>query len=180
MYQHDGETGPQLTVEYTLGADNCETPQGLVFCDGLVDYETWKWDNSAELDSQAECLYDYLHGQFYADECTAGLDGNCEEALRRFACFETFKACDDDGFVTRMCQVVCDAVVFYCNAWFESVELPQYNCSSDRYVDSLVAPCTGNAEGFVLAPGEFPNEPIEPYLYSEDDDDDEEDEEDEE
>merc|ERR1712054_671612 len=64
--------------------------------------------------------------------------------LQAFACHESFRRCDEFGFYTGTCRDSCEAVVYECANWFESVDLEHYNCTSNRYIDSNSATCTGN------------------------------------
>merc|ERR1711907_711417 len=70
--------------------------------------------------------------------------GECNSTLQAFACYESFHRCDAQGFMVGTCRDACDAVVYECVNWFESVDLEHYNCTSHRYLDSRAQTCTGN------------------------------------
>jgi hypothetical protein len=139
------------TIAYWRGLENCYLfthsglPEGLNFCSNIVDYPTWRWDNDyAALDSEASCLFQELYNHFRVQPCWDGVTTDCNATLQQFACYETFKACDSNGFYVGTCRSSCDAVAYECVNWFESVDLEHYNCTSSRYIDDGVSACTGS------------------------------------
>jgi len=138
------------TIAYWRGLENCHLftndglSEGLNFCSGIVDYPTWRWDDYAALDSEANCFFNELYQHFRIQPCWSGVTTDCNSTLRQFACYESFKACDANGFYVGTCRSSCDAVVYQCSDWFESVNLGHYNCSSSRYIADTTSTCTGS------------------------------------
>jgi hypothetical protein len=139
-------------ITYYEGRENCHQFQGLGvddglrFCAGLVPYSTWRWTNYTNLDNEASCLFEELYGNFRVQPCWSGVTGECNLTLQRFACFESFHRCDQDGFAVGTCRGACEAVVYECVNWFESVDLEHYNCTSSRYIDESFGACTGRLQ----------------------------------
>jgi hypothetical protein len=136
-------------ITYYEGRENCHkfnglgTNEGLKFCAGLVPYATWRWTNYTNLDNEASCLFEELYEHFRVQPCWTGVTGECNFTLQRFACFETFHRCDQDGFYVGTCRSACEMVAYECVNWFESVNLEHYNCTSSRYIDESYGACTG-------------------------------------
>jgi len=137
-------------IAYFRGLENCHlfkhngVNDGLSFCSGIVDYPTWRWDDYANLDAEASCFFNELYEHFRVQPCWSGVTTDCNSTLRQFACYESFKACDQNGFYVGTCRSSCDAVVYECVNWFESVDLEHYNCSSSRYINDAASTCTGS------------------------------------
>jgi len=143
-------------IAYTRGLDNCHdftgsgSNEGLAFCSGLP-YTTWINSNYAALDNEANCLFNQLYQKFRVQPCWSGVTSECNDTLRRFACYETFPRCDSNGFFVGTCRKACNAVVHQCVNWFETVGLEAYNCTSDRYVDEETGKaCTGENESDIF------------------------------
>ena len=138
------------TIAYWRGLENCHLfkqngyPEGLNFCAGIVDYPTWRWDDYTSLDNEANCFFNELYDHFKSQPCWYGVTTDCNSTLRQFACYESFKACDANGFYVGTCRSSCDAVVYQCVNWFETVNLEAYNCSSSRYINDKSSYCTGS------------------------------------
>jgi len=138
------------SIAYWRGLENCHAfthnglTDGLSFCSGIVNYPTWRWDDYAALDSEASCFFDELYNHFRVQPCWSGVTTDCNATLQQFACYESFRACDANGFYVGTCRSSCDAVVYECVNWFESVDLEHYNCSSSRYIDDGASTCTGS------------------------------------
>ena len=138
------------TLAYWRGLENCHLfthdglPEGLNFCSGIVNYPTWRWDDYAALDAEASCFFEELYDHFRVQPCWSGVTTDCNSTLQQFACYESFKACDANGFYVGTCRSECNAVVHECVNWFESVDLEHYNCSSSRYIDDVASTCTGS------------------------------------
>jgi hypothetical protein len=138
------------SIAFWRGRENCHDftgagrNDGLDFCAGLVPYTTWRWDNYQNLDNEAHCLFEQLYDHFRVQPCWSGVSQECNSTLQSFACFESFHRCDAQGFFVGTCRDACEAVVYECANWFESVNLEQYNCTSSRYLDSRSEICTGN------------------------------------
>jgi len=131
-----------LTV--TTGAPTCvpfDAPSAF-FCNSIIHHSTWKWDNQQLLDDEAQCRYNDLLLPSFTDNsspCTFRcpqdvITASCELALRRFSCFESFPPCDDDGFFTATHRSLCEDVERACDQTFISVDLPEFTCSSARYL----------------------------------------------
>jgi len=149
----------QYTITFTAGLDNCEIPtlSDGAFCDAsLLNYTVWSWRNFDDLDAQAECFYNQLYDLFYYSRdypCVT----NCTDALKWYACYSTFRACDSDGFYVATCQVACDAVAFYCGNSFDTVGAQDLNCTSSIYLDESTDFCTGSAIQIDYPPNTFDN-----------------------
>jgi len=139
------------SIAYWRGRENCHEfagtgrADGLDFCSGLVPYATWRWDDYSKLDGEAECFFEELYEHFRVQPCWSGVTPECNSTLQRFACYESFRSCDEDGFYVGTCRKACEAVVYECVNWFESVDLEHYNCTSARYLDDDVETCTGSS-----------------------------------
>jgi len=146
-------TGSNATysISFFAGRQNCHdftgtgSREGLNFCQSLVPYSTYRWDDYSKRDSAAKCLFNELYDHFRVQPCWSGVTVDCNSTLQRFACYENFHRCDEDGFAVGTCRKACEAVVYECVNWFESVDLEHYNCTSPRYIDSNHA-CTGHLE----------------------------------
>ena len=140
-----------FSIRYLEGRENCHSftgkgiSEGLGFCRGLP-YSTWSRQDWAVADQEAECLFTQLYEQFRVQPCWSGVTPECNDTLQRFACYETFRRCDDKGFIVGTCREACDNVVYQCANYFESVNLEHYNCSSSRYLEASQKTCTGNNE----------------------------------
>jgi len=138
------------SIAFWRGNENCHAftgsgrNEGLDFCAGLVPYNTWRWDSYNNLDHEAHCLFEQLYDHFRVQPCWSGVSAECNSTLQAFACYESFHRCDAQGFMVGTCRDACDAVVYECVNWFESVDLEHYNCTSHRYLDSRAQTCTGN------------------------------------
>ena len=138
------------SIAFWRGHENCHDftgsgrNEGLDFCAGIVPYTTWRYDNYNNVDSQAECLFEELYQHFRVQPCYTGVTPECNATLQQFACYESFHRCDAQGFFTGTCRQSCDAVVYECANWFETVDLEHYNCTSSRYIDGNAHVCTGN------------------------------------
>jgi len=132
------------------GRENCHEfradgfSEGLSFCAGVVDYPVWRWDEYVRLDNEANCFFRSLYDHFRVQPCWSGVSAECNSTLKAFACYESFHTCDAQGFYVETCRSACDAVVYECYNWFESVNLEHYNCTSSRYLDSSYQTCTGS------------------------------------
>jgi len=137
-------------ISYFTGRENCHIIQGngkddgLNFCRNVITYSVWRWENYADLDNEAHCFYNQLYEHFKVQPCWNGVTQTCNETLRKFACYESFRRCNQDGFYVGTCQRACEAVTYECFNLFESVNLEHYTCRSARYVDELVDTCTGS------------------------------------
>jgi len=138
------------SIAFWRGRENCHEftgagrNDGLDFCAGLVPYATWRWDNYYNLDNEARCFFEELYQSFRVQPCWTGVSAECNATLQAFACYESFHACDEHGFSVGTCRSSCDAVVYECANWFESVDLEHYNCTSSRYLDENARVCTGS------------------------------------
>ena len=138
------------SIAFWRGRENCHAftgsgrDDGLNFCAGLVPYATWRWDNYDNLDKEAHCFYEDLYNHFKCQPCWNGVSRECNATLQAFACYESFRKCDKNGFSVGTCKDSCEAVVYECANWFETVNLEHYNCSSARYIDSAAGECAGN------------------------------------
>lgn len=147
------------SIAYWRGRENCHDfyndgySEGLDFCAGLVPYTTWRWDDYSILDNEARCFFEELYGHFKIQPCWSGVTADCNTTLQRFACYESFRRCDEYGFYVGTCRKACNAVVYECVNWFESVNLEHYNCSSSRYIDEGAYTCTGSDEFETFTPG---------------------------
>jgi len=167
-------TGTNVTysIGYFHGRQNCHdfkgvgVPAGLEFCQGLITYTTWRVEDYRELDQSAECLFDQLYSHFYNQDCYNGVTPECNSTLRRFACYENFRRCDANGFQVGTCRKACEAVVYECANWFQTVDLEAYNCTSSRYVADLEGgACTGHTENAGFETGRFLGEDADEILY---------------
>ena len=138
------------SIAFWRGRENCHDftgsgrTEGLDFCAGLVPYATWRWDSYATLDHEASCFFEDLYQHFRVQPCYTGVTPECNATLAAFACYESFRRCDAQGFYTGTCRQSCEAVVYECANWFETVDLEHYNCTSSRYLDGNAQTCTGN------------------------------------
>merc|ERR1711976_937293 len=64
------------------------------------------------LDDAARCLSEELYDHFRVQPCWSGVTNACNATLQRFACYENFKRCDQDGFYVGTCRKACDNVVY--------------------------------------------------------------------
>ena len=103
------------------GLENCHSftgagrSEGLDFCAGLVPYNTWRWDDYNKLDDEASCFFDELYNHFRVQPCWSGVTTDCNSTLQRFACYESFRACDAQGFYVGTCRNACNSVVYEFN-----------------------------------------------------------------
>ena len=138
------------SIAFWRGRENCHEftgagrNDGLDFCAGLVPYATWRWDNYHNLDNEARCFFEELYQSFRVQPCWTGVSAECNTTLQAFAFYESFHACDEKGFSVGTCRSSCEAVVYECANWFESVDLEHYNCTSSRYLDENARVCTGS------------------------------------
>ena len=145
-----GGSNATYSIAYWRGRENCHDftgtgrSDGLDFCAGLVPYATWRWDDYSHLDDEAHCFFNELYEHFRVQPCWSGVTPECNATLQRFACYESFRRCDENGFYVGTCQKACEAVVYECVNHFESVDLEHYNCTSDRYIDERFDTCTGS------------------------------------
>jgi hypothetical protein len=137
------------SIAFWRGRENCHVftgsgrNEGLDFCAGLVPYGTWRWDDYHHLDQEAHCFFEELYEHFRVQPCYTGVTPECNATLQAFACYESFKRCDEQGFYTGTCRDECAGVTYECANNFETVDLEHYNCSSARYVDGYSETCTG-------------------------------------
>merc|ERR1712154_444228 len=94
-------------------------------------------------DQEAHCFFEELYEHFRVQPCYTGVTPECNATLQAFACYESFKRCDEQGFYTGTCRDECAGVTYECANNFETVDLEHYNCSSARYVDGHSETCTG-------------------------------------
>eukprot|EP00339_Tiarina_fusa_P012776 CAMPEP_0117025160 /NCGR_PEP_ID=MMETSP0472-20121206/18612_1 /TAXON_ID=693140 ORGANISM="Tiarina fusus, Strain LIS" /NCGR_SAMPLE_ID=MMETSP0472 /ASSEMBLY_ACC=CAM_ASM_000603 /LENGTH=3343 /DNA_ID=CAMNT_0004731795 /DNA_START=70 /DNA_END=10101 /DNA_ORIENTATION=+ len=138
------------SIAFWRGRENCHDftgsgrTEGLDFCAGLVPYATWRWDSYHNLDQEANCFFEELYQHFRVQPCYTGVTPECNATLQAFACHESFRRCDAEGFYTGTCRDSCEAVVYECANWFETVDLEHYNCTSSRYLDGNAQTCTGS------------------------------------
>jgi hypothetical protein len=86
-----------------------------------------------------------LLGPVQCGDCPSFVTDACSEALRRFACYDTFPACaaDGSGHAVGVCRDAgCEAVTAACGISFEMVGLSHLQCGSTRYVDDASGDCT--------------------------------------
>mmetsp|Transcript_30737 Transcript_30737/g.77111 ORF Transcript_30737/g.77111 Transcript_30737/m.77111 type:complete len:1944 (+) Transcript_30737:252-6083(+) len=98
----------------------------------------------------------------------------CLDALKAFACFETFHECDPDGFDVGMCRDQCSVVEEACGPWIAANSagtcggcFPEFSCRcNDRYLDgpdSDATVCTGVIRpSAAVSPGVPPGSPVVP------------------
>jgi len=152
------------TLAYWRQRQNCHdfkgdgSQDGLDFCAGLVPYSTWRWNNYETLDNEAHGTFLQLYDHFRVQPCWSGVTPECNQTLQRFACYESFKRCDKDGFAVGTCRKVCEAVSYECVNHFETVNMEAWNCSSDRYLDETTEACTGHREEEPLSNNVFLND----------------------
>jgi hypothetical protein len=171
-------------ANYTLSwhqgwMETCDVPHDLEFCSGIVDYPVWI-DHDAftptqssdkvpsqqatsvdwsRLDSEARCTFNNMFAKFVASPDFHGVTPECNATLRRFACYESFKRCDNDGFSVGTCRIACESVCYFCASRFDTLGLGHYQCSSDRYLDHVSEHCTGHREEIIFPQGAFPKTP---------------------
>ena len=157
------------SISYHQGwMETCEVPQDLEFCSGIVDYPVYI-ENDAfvpgvtrareltmwkHLDLEAKCNFDKMCAAYQV-----GTQSECYSTLRRFACYESFKRCDSDGFQVGSCRIACESVEYFCAKPFASIGLPQFDCNNDRYIDHIGDYCTGHHEEVIFPQGAFPKTP---------------------
>ena len=124
-----------------------------------MQYSVWRYENYTTLDEQARGLFESFYDHFRVQPCWSGVTPECNATLRRFACYESFKRCDEDGFRVGTCRKACESVAYECVNHFESVGLEGYNCSSHRYVDDTAHACTGHLEAKAFNNNVFLNDP---------------------
>merc|ERR1712000_438507 len=61
------------------------------------------------LDLEAKCNFDKMCAAYQV-----GTQSECYSTLRRFACYESFKRCDSDGFQVGSCRIACESVEYFC------------------------------------------------------------------
>ena len=133
-----GAPGTNFKVWVTGGyGGNCAQPQFATgaFCSSIVNYNTWIYENITAKDEEAYNRYLWLTEHF-----TCGQTDACHQALQTFSCYESFPACDQQGFMVGSCISACTDVEQSCGEFCE-YGLPQYSCLSDRYISSGF--CTG-------------------------------------
>merc|ERR1711862_902040 len=91
-----------------------------------------------------QTFFEELYQHFRVQPCYTGVTPECNATLQAFACHESFRRCDAEGFYTGTCRDSCEAVVYECANWFETVDLEHYNCTSSRYLDGNAQTCTGS------------------------------------
>jgi hypothetical protein len=159
--------------------ETCDVPHDLEFCSGIVDYPVWiehdafqlpaagEYENVpsqnltdwSRLDAEARCKFNDMFAKFVAADDYRGVTPECNATLRRFACYESFKRCDNDGFSVGTCRIACESVCYFCATRFDTLELGHFQCSSDRYLDHVSEHCTGHREEIIFPQGAFPKTP---------------------
>jgi len=132
------------TITMYSGTDNCAkidfSDKEDAFCDNdIVNYATWTWRDWSSMDEEARCLYDQVWEEFHDEDACI----ECREAVRRWACVSTFRSCDSSGFITPVCENVCEHVHHYCEYTFDDIEFTEYNCTSHRYANRDEEACSG-------------------------------------
>ena len=134
-------------ISVTQGRGNCDafsTVAGTGFCTSILtdlNNPVYKQISAATRHESAQCFYESL-----GCKCNAKTTA-CDNSLKRFACLEFFRECDEDGFWTPICRAECDAVETNCDRFDTAPPTDadccqsQYDCDSARYSDSEV--CTG-------------------------------------
>lgn len=159
-------TGKNATysIAYWRQRQNCHefkgdgSQDGLDFCAGLVPYTVWRWNHYETLDREAHGTFLQLYDHFRVQPCWSGVTRECNQTLQRFACYESFKRCDKDGFIVGTCRKACQAVTYECVNNFESVNLEAWRCDNDRYLDETTEACTGHREEEPLSNNVFLND----------------------
>eukprot|EP01094_Clydonella_sp_ATCC50884_P020966 TRINITY_DN4488_c0_g1_i1.p1 TRINITY_DN4488_c0_g1~~TRINITY_DN4488_c0_g1_i1.p1 ORF type:complete len:3374 (+),score=1336.04 TRINITY_DN4488_c0_g1_i1:745-10122(+) len=152
------------TIAYWRQRQNCHefkgdgSQDGLDFCAGLVPYTVWRWNHYETLDNEAHGTFLQLYDHFRVQPCWSGVTPECNQTLQRFACYESFKRCDRDGFYVGTCRKACEMVEYECVNHFETVNLEALNCNSGRYLDETTEPCTGHREEEPLSNNVFLND----------------------
>jgi hypothetical protein len=145
-----------------VGRENCHDfseggrADSLSFCAALIPHAVWRWSDYTRLDREARGFFENLYDHFRVQPCWSGVTPECNATLARFACYESFPRCDQNGFYVATCRKACEAVAYECVNHFESVGLEYYNCSSSRYLDDSSQTCTGHYENTL----EFNNNPF--------------------
>ncbi|MDP2436403.1 MAG: hypothetical protein Q8P67_11705, partial [archaeon] len=90
---------------------------------------------------EARCLYHDLLAAFEDPSCDLvckpfELSFECRQALQRFACYNSFRPCDESGFQTSTCRAACETVESQCVQTFSGVGYSRYSCGSANYIDN--------------------------------------------
>jgi hypothetical protein len=159
------------SIGYFSGRENCEQfsgsgiSDGLRFCENIVSYSTFRHEKYFLLDDAARCLFEELYDHFRVSDCFSGVTPSCNQTLARFACYEHFHRCDNDGFYVGTCRKACDAVVRECSNHFETVDLEHFNCTSSRYLDDRYETCTGHHEQYEYSGDRLLGERVDDILF---------------
>eukprot|EP00013_Stygamoeba_regulata_P025124 CAMPEP_0177646100 /NCGR_PEP_ID=MMETSP0447-20121125/9594_1 /TAXON_ID=0 /ORGANISM="Stygamoeba regulata, Strain BSH-02190019" /LENGTH=3768 /DNA_ID=CAMNT_0019148611 /DNA_START=119 /DNA_END=11425 /DNA_ORIENTATION=+ len=166
--------------------ETCDVPHKLEFCSGIVDYPVWiehdafvpkasaSGDSFApdevpsqradmvdwtRLDEESRQKFNAMYDKYRLSDDFRGVTPECNATLRRFACYESFKRCDNDGFSVGTCRIACESVCYFCATKFETIGLSHFECASDRYLDHVSEHCTGHREEIIYPQGAFPKTP---------------------
>jgi len=148
VYTISSSVGPANTVSnYTAAVGSlpfCSVILSAVYPINVVDTpntsSVWNYGDFDAKDSEAYALFlgvgPYFWGQ-PSDECLA--------ALGIWACLDTIRETNGNGFVLPPCRSQCDDVVAACGEWTLSASLPEFDCGSSRYYQgSEVGACSGS------------------------------------
>lgn len=130
-----GQSGATYKIGYESGKSNCKTPLkgSLEFCSD-VDYAIWDNSTSLNHDALAAQRFDQLYLAFCPPCTCRGLSSSCNDTLKKYACDESFPACDSDGFQSPVCLATCTDVVDACGKSFSQVGLNDLDCSHNFYL----------------------------------------------
>lgn len=124
-------------ISATVGTQNCVASSGLSlsYCAGVLNSGSsfWNWQYSNLRDQEASCFFNTI--DCYCPIATVP----CQTQLKRFACVETFRECDTNGFIAPTCRGECYQVETECGAF--TCSSFTRTCGDARYLDS--EPCSG-------------------------------------
>ena len=125
-----------FSISYTAGeASNCVTPPETQLCSiswSIWDYGTGEAGFQAQ--EQASIRYYNQLVEAFCPPCACPeISKACNQSLVTYACTQTYRACNDDGFQTSTCQETCSDVETNCGLTFAQVGLPALSCNHNSY-----------------------------------------------
>lgn len=113
------------------------------FCD--ISWSIWDYHGGQfNVDNQvnyAENLYSKLVNSFCPPCSCSQISSACNESLIQYACAQSFRACDEFGFESSICEHTCVSVEQNCGLTFEQVNLPYLSCNHNFYYSDYDSIC---------------------------------------
>jgi hypothetical protein len=128
---------------YSGEEETCITPGDTDLCD--ISWSIWDYhsgdmgiENQA---SAAELLYNQLVTVFCPPCGCSEISSACNDSLIEYACTQTYRACNDNGLQTSVCEDTCEDIEENCGYTFEEVGLPWLSCNHNFYYGDFDSVC---------------------------------------